>query len=55
MGMRFDDIVAYLHLHTTASDSTVFIDHRLTYAKQTGLKTVAITGHDTIAAELRSR
>jgi predicted metal-dependent phosphoesterase TrpH len=53
--MSSDDIVANLHLHTTASDGTVSVDQRLTQAKQTGLKTIAITDHDTIAPELTSR
>lgn len=46
---------ADLHLHTRASDGTDDILHRVAQAQEYGLKTIAITDHDSINEKLEGR
>jgi predicted metal-dependent phosphoesterase TrpH len=45
---------ADLHVHTTASDGTVGVGHRIDEAIRLGLDAIAITDHDVINDDLRS-
>jgi predicted metal-dependent phosphoesterase TrpH len=49
------DIVADLHMHTTASDGTSSLEERVEQAKEKGLEAIAITDHDTVNPELEKR
>ena len=50
-----EEVVADLHMHTTASDGTVDVVERLRQARDCSLETIAVTDHDVIAAEITSR
>ncbi len=42
------NVTVDLHLHTTASDGTFSPTELVNYAKEIGLKTIAVTDHDTV-------
>lgn len=55
MDNRGSDVTADLHLHTLASDGTSTVDERVVQALDRNLDAIAITDHDRIADELRTR
>jgi predicted metal-dependent phosphoesterase TrpH len=53
--MTDDTGVSDLHMHTTASDGTCTVEDRIKQAQELGLRSIAITDHDTIADEIDQR
>jgi hypothetical protein len=53
--MDLSDGVADLHVHTTASDGTCSVAARVDQARERGLDAIAVTDHDTVAADVVDR
>lgn len=49
------EVVADLHMHTTASDGKSTLEERIKQAKEKGLEVIAITDHDTVNPGLEHR
>ena len=44
-----------LHCHTKLSDGSVSLEELVALAKGAGLKTIAVTDHDTLAGAMRAK